>query len=91
MSTAENNNFKPSDKKIWLATSTIHGEELKYMTEAFETNCMRTVGEKTSLNALPPKKLKWSMRLDCFLYCCTAFLYEICRRETIRQAGNYSL
>ena len=33
------------DKKVWLATPTMHGEELKYMTEAYETNWMSTVGE----------------------------------------------
>lgn len=32
------------DKKIWLATPTMHGDELKYMTEAYETNWMSTVG-----------------------------------------------
>lgn len=32
-------------EKIWLATPTMHGEELKYMTEAYETNWMSTVGE----------------------------------------------
>ena len=32
-------------QKIWLATPTMHGEELKYMTEAYETNWMSTVGE----------------------------------------------
>ena len=30
--------------KIWLATPTMHGDELKYMTEAYETNWMSTVG-----------------------------------------------
>lgn len=37
--------FKPFDKKVWLATPTMHGEELKYITEAYETNWMSTVGE----------------------------------------------
>ena len=32
------------NKKIWLATPTMHGDELKYMTEAYETNWMSTVG-----------------------------------------------
>ena len=36
---------KPSKQKIWLATPTMHGEELKYMTEAFRTNWMSTVGQ----------------------------------------------
>ena len=30
--------------KIWLATPTMHGDELKYMTEAYDTNWMSTVG-----------------------------------------------
>lgn len=37
--------FKPFDKKVWLATPTMHGEELKYMQDAFERNWMSTVGE----------------------------------------------
>ena len=36
--------FTPFEKKVWLATPTMHGEELKYMTEAYETNWMSTVG-----------------------------------------------
>lgn len=36
--------LKPFDKKIWLASPTMHGEELKYITEAYETNWMSTVG-----------------------------------------------
>lgn len=37
--------FKAFDNKIWLATPTMHGEELKYMTEAYNTNWMSTIGE----------------------------------------------
>ena len=37
--------FKPFEKKVWLATPTMHGEELQYITEAYETNWMSTVGE----------------------------------------------
>ena len=37
-------NVKPFDSKVWLSSPTMHGEELKYMTEAFETNWMSTVG-----------------------------------------------
>lgn len=32
------------ENKIWLASPTMHGEELKYMQEAYETNWMSTVG-----------------------------------------------
>ena len=38
------NNMKPFESKVWLSSPTMHGEELKYMTEAFETNWMSTVG-----------------------------------------------
>lgn len=37
--------LKPFDKKIWLSTPTMHGDELKYMQEAYDTNWMSTVGE----------------------------------------------
>ena len=36
--------FKAFEKKIWLASPTMHGEELQYVTEAYETNWMSTVG-----------------------------------------------
>lgn len=32
-------------KKVWLSSPTMHGEELKYVTEAYETNWMSTVGK----------------------------------------------
>lgn len=32
------------NKKIWLASPAMHGEELKYMQEAYNTNWMSTVG-----------------------------------------------
>ena len=37
--------LKPFDHKVYLASPTMHGEELKYMTEAYETNWMSTVGK----------------------------------------------
>lgn len=37
--------FCPFANKVWLATPTMHGEELKYITEAYETNWMSTVGQ----------------------------------------------
>lgn len=37
--------IKPFEKKVWLASPTMHGEELKYVTEAYETNWMSTVGK----------------------------------------------
>ena len=36
--------IKPLQAKIWLASPTMHGEELQFMKEAYETNWMSTVG-----------------------------------------------
>ena len=33
-----------ANEKIWLSSPTMHGEELQYMREAYETNWMSTVG-----------------------------------------------
>ncbi|WP_302950630.1 DegT/DnrJ/EryC1/StrS family aminotransferase [Holdemania filiformis] len=37
--------MEPFKEKIWLSSPTMHGEELKYMQEAYEKNWMSTVGE----------------------------------------------
>lgn len=36
--------MKPFEQKVWLSSPTMHGEELMYMTQAYETNWMSTVG-----------------------------------------------
>ncbi|MGX7058996.1 DegT/DnrJ/EryC1/StrS family aminotransferase [Vagococcus humatus] len=36
--------FKKFDEKVWLSSPTMHPESLAYMTEAYETNWMSTVG-----------------------------------------------
>lgn len=36
--------MKPFEQKLWLSSPTMHGDELKYVTEAFETNWISTVG-----------------------------------------------
>ena len=39
--------LNPFDQKVWLASPTMHnGAEMKYVTEAYETNWMSTVGKK---------------------------------------------
>ncbi len=37
-------NFKKFKDKVWLASPTMHGDEMKYVTEAYNTNWMSTVG-----------------------------------------------
>ena len=36
---------KKFENKIWLSSPTMHSDELKYVTEAYETNWMSTVGK----------------------------------------------
>ena len=36
---------KTFDSKVWLASPTMHGEEIEYVKEAYDTNWMSTVGE----------------------------------------------
>lgn len=36
---------KPFENKIWLSSPTMHGEEAKYIMEAYNTNWMSTVGK----------------------------------------------
>lgn len=40
-----NTMITPFENKIWLSSPTMHGDELKYVTEAYETNWMSTVGK----------------------------------------------
>jgi len=37
--------IKPFANKVWLSSPTMHGEELEYVKEAYETNWMSTVGK----------------------------------------------
>ena len=39
------NGIKPFEKRVWLSSPTMHGEELQFMQEAFESNWMSTVGQ----------------------------------------------
>ncbi len=69
-------------KKIWLATPTMHGEELKYMTEAYETNWMSTVGaniNEVERIAAEKAEKKYAVGLSS----CTAALHL-----TVKAAGE---
>ena len=59
--------FEKLENKVWLSSPTMHGDELKYMTEAFETNWMSTVGENINqVEAEVAKKAgcKYAVGLD---------------------------
>lgn len=37
--------FRAFDRKVWLSSPTMHGEELEYIKKAYDTNWMSTLGE----------------------------------------------
>ena len=39
------NTMVPFQNKVWLSSPTMHGLELEYVKEAYETNWMSTVGK----------------------------------------------
>ena len=39
------NDIKPFEQKLWLSSPTMHGPELEYVKDAYETNWMSTVGK----------------------------------------------
>ena len=60
--------------KIWLATPTMHGEEMKYVQLAYDTNWMTTAGEninKVERTAAKISEMKFAVALSC----CTAALH----------------
>ena len=74
MAFVNNGKFKPFDNKVWLATPTMHGEELTYVTEAYETNWMSTVGK--NINEVEKLAAEQAgMKYAVALSCCTAALH----------------
>ena len=41
-------NIKPFEKKIWLSSPTMHGDEQKWVNDAFEKNWITTAGENVN-------------------------------------------
>lgn len=64
----KNKAYKPFDKKVWLASPTMHGEELTYVTEAYMTNWMSTVGaniNEVERLAAENAGMKYAVGLSC--------------------------
>ncbi len=60
--------FEKFDRKVWLSSPTMHGEELTYMTEAYTTNWMSTAGENiNAVESLVCEKVgcKYAVALSC--------------------------
>lgn len=60
--------MKPFESKIWLSSPTMHGDELRYVTEAYATNWMSTVGANINeVERLACEKVgcKYAVALSC--------------------------
>ncbi len=60
--------IKKFEKKIWLSSPTMHGDELKYVNQAYQTNWMSTVGEnidKLEDTATKHAGVKHAVALSC--------------------------
>ena len=56
------------EKKVWLSSPTMHGDEIKYVEEAYRTNWMSTVGENiNTVERLACEKVgcKYAVALSC--------------------------
>ncbi len=42
---SEEKEYKPFEKRIWLSSPTMHGEEMEFVQEAYDTNWMSTIGK----------------------------------------------
>lgn len=81
------NEFTPFTSKVWLASPTMHGEEMKYVTEAYETNWMSTVGaniNEVEKIAAEQAGVKYAVALSC----CTAALHLCCKLAGERLYGK---
>lgn len=66
--------FTKFENKIWLSSPTMHGPELEYVTEAYKTNWMSTVGaniNEVEKIAAERAGIKYAVALSC----CTAALH----------------
>ena len=60
--------IKPFEKKVWLSSPTMHGEEQKWVDEAIRTNWVSTVGENINeVERMTAEKIgrKYAVGLSC--------------------------
>lgn len=60
--------YEPFLKKVWLSSPTMHGEEMEYVKEAYETNWMSTIGQNINeIERLMCEKIgcRYAVALSC--------------------------
>ena len=70
--------IKPLEKHVYLSSPTMHGDELKWMTDAFNKNWMTTAGENVNeLEKIAAEKA--GMKYAVALCNCTSALHLCCK------------
>ncbi|MBR4723980.1 MAG: aminotransferase class V-fold PLP-dependent enzyme [Clostridia bacterium] len=79
--------IKPFERKIYLSSPTMHGEELEYMSEAFNTNWMSTAGK--NINEIEKDVAeKIGVKYAVALSCGTAALH-LCMKLADVKKGDF--
>lgn len=80
-------NIQPFNSKVWLASPTMHSDELAYIQGAYETNWMSTVGENIDeMEKVAAKKAQ--VKYGVGLSCGTAALHLCCKLAGERLYGK---
>lgn len=83
----KNNKFKPFEKKVWLASPTMHGDELKWMKDAYDKNWMTTAGENVNeLEKIAAEQA--GVKYAVALCNCTSALHLCCKFAGERLYGK---
>lgn len=79
--------FTPLQHKVWLSSPTMHGKELAYVQQAYQTNWMSTVGEninEVEKIAAQQAGVAYAVGLSC----CTAALHLCVKLASERLYGR---
>ena len=80
-------NIKPFEKKVWLSSPTMHGDEQKWVTDAFVKNWITTAGE--NINEVERLMAEYvGVRYSVALSCGTASLHLSTRLAGERLYGH---
>lgn len=75
------------EKKVWLSTPTMHGDEIKYIQQAYDTNWMSTVGE--NINEVEKQICeKVGCKNAVALSCGTSALHLAVKLAGVKQGDN---
>ena len=75
------------EKPVWLSSPTMHGDELKYMTQAYETNWMSTIGENINeVERLACEQVGCSYAVG--LNCGTSAIHLVVRLAGVRRGDR---